>query len=127
MEWLLRDSADVVVIETGANDGLRGVHPDSLRANLRAIVREVRTGKPGATVIIAGMQAPPNMGAEYTRRFRGLYGEVARESGALLVPFLLDGVAGNAALNQGDGIHPNAAGAVVVAENVWRVLLAALR
>ncbi|HEY0970826.1 MAG TPA: arylesterase [Gemmatimonadales bacterium] len=120
--WLLRDPADVVVIETGANDGLRGVNPDSTRENLRRIVAAVREAQPGAAVMLVQMEAPPNLGESYTGRFRAMYPEVARESGAVLVPFLLDGVAGVASLNQADGIHPNEEGARRAAATVWEAL-----
>lgn len=119
MEWLLREPAAVVVIETGANDGLRGVDVDSTRANLAAIVREVKRSRPGATVLLVQMEAPPNMGEAYTRRFRENYAAVARSEGVELLPFLLDGVAGVRAMNQPDGIHPTREGAVRVAQNLW--------
>lgn len=122
IDWLLREPAEVVVIETGANDGLRGLEPDSTRANLRTIVARVRSALPAAEVVLVQMEAPPNLGAGYTTRFRAMYAEVARETGATLVPFLLDGVAGVARLNQADGIHPNEAGSALVAATVWRAL-----
>ena len=120
--WLLRDPADVVVIETGANDGLRGVNPDSTRENLRRIVAAVRDARPEARVLLVQMEAPPNLGEAYTSRFRAMYGEVASESGAKLVPFLLEGIAGVASLNQADGIHPNEAGARKAGAIVWAAL-----
>jgi acyl-CoA thioesterase-1 len=122
IEWLLREPADVVVIETGANDGLRGVNPDSTRENIRKLVAVVSERLPNAQLVILGMEAPPNLGVDYTTRFREMYGSVAREYGAALVPFLLEGVAGVRALNQGDGIHPNREGAEVVAGLVWKEL-----
>jgi acyl-CoA thioesterase-1 len=122
IEWLLRDPADVVMIETGANDMLRGLDPDSTRANVRAIVREVKARLPRAAIVLIGMQAPPNMGADYAARFAQLYAGVAAEEKVYLVPFLLQGVAGETSLNQSDGIHPNAAGARIAAENVWRIV-----
>lgn len=122
MGWLLREPPSVVVIETGANDGLRGVDPDSTAANLRRVVAEVRERAPGARLLLVQMEAPPNMGEDYTRRFRAIYPAVARESGAVLVPFLLEGVAGEVGLNQADGVHPNEAGARLVALTVWRSL-----
>ena len=126
IDWLLREPAAVVVIETGANDGLRGLDPDSTRANLRAIAGKVRSALPGAELLLVQMEAPPNLGADYTRRFRAMYGEVARETGATLVPFLLEGVAGVETLNQADGIHPNEEGAALVAGTVWQALGPAL-
>ena len=127
LEWLLRDSASVVMIETGANDGLRGQDVDSTRATLRAIVRRVKSVLPGATILLAQMESPPNLGERYTTAFRAMFPTVAREEGAILVPFLLDGVAGDPKMNQGDGIHPNEMGARIVAENVFRAVLPVLR
>ena len=124
---LLRDSAAVVMIETGANDGLRGQDVDSTRATLRAIVRRVKAVLPGATVLIAQMESPPNLGERYTTAFRAMFPAVAREEGIALLPFLLDRVAGVPALNQSDGIHPNEEGAKIVAENVFRAVLPILR
>lgn len=123
IDWLVsQETPRVVMIETGANDGLRGQSLDSLEANLEAIVRGFSTLTPRPLVIVAGMEALPNLGAAYTNRFRGIFPKVARANGALYLPFLLDGVAGNARFNQADGIHPNTEGAERVAENVWRVL-----
>ena len=110
-DWLLKDSAEVVVIETGANDGLRGLSIDDLRRNLTGIVTKVRAAFPSAEIVVVQMQAPPNMGGAYARRFAEVYAAVADAGGATLTPFLLDGVAGIASLNQGDGIHPTTDGA----------------
>lgn len=122
IDWLLNEPAAVVVIETGANDGLRGLNVDSTAANLRAIVQKVREKDARTRIAIIQMEAPPNLGAEYTKRFRAIYAGVARETKATLIPFLLDGVAGVSQLNQADGIHPTAVGAQRVANNVWRAL-----
>lgn len=122
VDWLLRDSAAVVMIETGANDGLRGQDVDSTRATLRAIVRRVKSLLPGATILLAQMESPPNLGERYTAAFRAMFPAVAREEGVTLVPFLLDRVAGVSEMNQGDGIHPNEAGAKIVADNVFRAV-----
>lgn len=122
VEWLLRDSAAVVMIESGANDGLRGQDIDSTRANLRAIVRRVKGVLPGATILLAQMESPPNLGERYTTAFRGMFPLVAREEGVTLVPFLLDRVAGEPEMNQPDGIHPNEKGSKIVAENVFLAL-----
>ena len=119
IDWLLRTDYALVIIETGANDGLRGLDIDSTRANLRAVVRRVRAALPRAKIALFSMEAPPNLGATYTRRFRESFEVVAREEGVTLMPFLLDGVAGVANLNQRDGIHPNVEGALRVASNVW--------
>jgi acyl-CoA thioesterase-1 len=126
-DWILREPVDVVVLETGANDGLRGVDPDSTRANVRAVLEKARAAHPGARLLLVQMEAPPNLGAGYTARFREMFPAVARATGATLVPFLLEGVAGIQSLNQPDGIHPNVAGERRVAANVWPALEGALR
>ena len=122
MDWILRAPADVIVIETGANDALRGLDPDSTRANLERIIARIRQALPRAQVVLVQMEAPPNYGIGYVRRFRAMYGDVARAEDVALAPFLLDGVAGLPELNQADGIHPNRRGAELVAANVWRAL-----
>lgn len=125
--WLLGQGAPaVVVVETGANDGLRGQPIDSLRANLEAILDTIDALKPRPVVFLAAMEALPNLGAEYGRAFRAVYPDVAARRDAILLPFLLEGVAGVDSLNQPDGIHPNPAGARRVAENVWRAVGPAL-
>ncbi len=118
-DWLLKEKTDLVVIETGANDGLRGLDPDSTAANLRAIIAKVKSAQPTAKILLVQMEAPTNLGAGYTRDFHALYGKVASESKVVLTPFLLDGVAGVRALNQGDGIHPLPEGARRAARTVW--------
>ena len=121
--WLLGQGAPaVVVIETGANDGLRGQSVDSLRANLEAILDTNEAVEPRPVIFLAAMEALPNLGVEYGRAFRAIYPDLAARRNAILLPFLLEGVAGVDSLNQPDGIHPNPAGARRVAENVWRVL-----
>jgi acyl-CoA thioesterase-1 len=126
--WLLQqDLPRVVVLETGANDGLRGLSLDSLEANLDAILAELGALTPPPKVFVAGMEALPNLGREYTNDFRALFPRAARAYGAEYLPFLLDGVAGNARFNQGDGIHPNAEGSRVIAERVWREIEPVLR
>ena len=127
VDWLLRGPADVVVIETGANDGLRGLNVDSTRANLQALIGKVKAARPSARILLAQMEAPPNLGAKYTAAFRAMYQDVARETGVSVMPFLLEGVAGVTRLNQGDGIHPNEEGEQIVASNVWRALEPLLR
>lgn len=126
LDWLLREPAAMVVLETGANDGLRGLDVDSTRANLEAIVQLVKRTLPEARIFLVQMEAPPNLGADYTRRFHDNYAQVARDQGVTLLPFLLDGVAGVRALNQGDGIHPTEQGARRVAQNLWPSLAPAL-
>jgi acyl-CoA thioesterase-1 len=122
MGWLLRQPVAVLVVETGANDGLRGQEPDATRANLQAILDEARKQAPPPKLVVVAMEALPNYGQEYRRKFRAIYPEIAKANGATLVPFLLEGVAGEARLNQPDGIHPTAEGQKVVAETVWKAL-----
>ena len=123
IDWLLaREQIAVLVVETGANDGLRGQNPDSVRARIQAIFDRTKALTPPPRLVIVGMEAMPNLGADYVRRFRAIFPELARANGATLIPFLLVGVAGVDSLNQEDGIHPNALGARRVAENVWKVL-----
>jgi len=126
MGWLLRRPAAVIVLETGANDGLRGLGASALRENLQAIIDTVKAVEPGARIILAGMEAPPNMGPQYTAQFRATFPGLAKENGLALIPFLLAGVGGVDTLNQADGIHPNVRGAELVASNVMRVLLPVL-
>jgi acyl-CoA thioesterase-1 len=127
IEWLLRQPAAVLVIETGANDGLRGLEVDSLRSKIQAIIDVAGKQSPKPAVLLVGMRAPPNLGFGYYRRFERVYSELARENDLPLVPFLLDGVAGRSALNQADMIHPTADGQQRMAETVWKVLEPILR
>ena len=122
MAWLLRQPVAVLVVETGANDGLRGQDPAATRENIQAILDEARRQQPSPKVVIAAMEALPNYGEEYRRRFRAIYPQLATANRATLVPFLLEGVAGDPKLNQPDGIHPTAEGHARVAENVWKAL-----
>lgn len=122
IDWLLRQPVAVLVLETGANDGLRGLTPDSLRANLEAIVRRARQASPPPAILLLGMEAPPNLGPEYTAAFRAAYRDAARTLGVPLVPFLLAGVGGVDSLNQADGIHPTAEGQRRIADTVWEAL-----
>lgn len=122
IEWVVRQPIAVLVLETGANDGLRGLNIDSTRSNIRAILEKVRSAHPDARLVLVQMEAPPNLGANYTSRFRAMFPAIASSTGATLVPFLLEGVAGHAELNQADGIHPNRKGSMLVAETVWRTL-----
>lgn len=122
LDWLLRDPPAILVVETGANDMLRGVNLDSTQANLSAFVRRARRADPGVTIVLAGMEAAPNLGPRYAAQFRALYRDLAAQEHLALIPFLLEGVGGVDSLNQADGIHPTAAGDRIVADNVWRVL-----
>ncbi|HEU4698747.1 MAG TPA: arylesterase [Gemmatimonadales bacterium] len=127
IDWVLRQPVAVLVVETGANDGLRGLPVEELRDNLRAILDRARRQTPPPRLVVVGMEAPPNLGARYTAAFRAVYPEVARAYDAALVPFLLAGVGGIDSLNQGDGLHPTARGQRVIAATVWRTLAPVLQ
>ena len=122
ISWLMRQRIDVLILELGGNDGLRGIAPEETEKNLRGIIDKVREKYPETLILIAGMQMPENMGPEYTTQFRELFHRVAREKRTELIPFLLEGVGGKAELNQPDRIHPTAQGHQVIAETVWKVL-----
>lgn len=122
IDWLLRSPVDVLLLELGANDGLRGVAPDATHQNLQEIIDRVRASNRRVEIVIAGMMVPPNMGPDYSDRFRKIFPALAEDNNTHLIPFLLEGVAGDPSLNLSDGIHPNAAGHRKVAENVWQVL-----
>jgi acyl-CoA thioesterase I len=122
LEWSLQQPVEVLVLELGANDGLRGLSVQQLRANLDSIMARTRARYPDADIVIAGMEAPPNLGRQYTESFRKTYSDLADKYDAVLIPFLLEGVAANAALNQEDGIHPSVAGHARIAETVWQSL-----
>jgi acyl-CoA thioesterase-1 len=118
----LKRKIDIFILELGINDAFRGVPVDQIRANLQAIIDQVKARNPNVRVVIAGMQLPNYAGDDYVSAFGKMFGELAAKNGAALVPYLLDGVAGDPSLNLPDGIHPNAAGQRILAENVWRVL-----
>ncbi len=124
LDWSLEGDVTVLIVALGANDGLRGLSPAEMKNNLATIL-ERATGK-GLTVILAGMEAPPNFGADYTRQFRSVYTDLAQQYRVRFIPFLLLGVAGDSTLNQADGIHPNVRGAQIVADLVWNELKPAL-
>lgn len=117
VDWVLRSRPDVVIVALGANDGLRGLPVDALRDNLEAVVGRVRAA--GARVLLVGMRVPPNYGADYARDFAAVFPTVARRLDVRLAPFLLEGVAGEAQLNQADGIHPTPEGQRIMAERLW--------
>ena len=122
VEWLLRQPVSVLVVETGANDGLRAQDVDAMRANIQAVIDHARQASPAPKLLLLGMEAPPNLGADYGVRFRQVYRDLAQANGVPLVPFLLAGVAGVPALNQADGIHPTAEGQERIAATVWEAL-----
>ena len=120
IDWILRQPVDVFVLELGANDGLRGIPISETKSNLQSIIDKVKALNPNAKLILAGMQIPPNMGQQYTSEFRNIYPDLAKKNNLTLIPFLLEGVGGEAQFNQEDGIHPTEEGQQIVAENVWR-------
>lgn len=122
IDWLLSQPVAVLVLELGANDALRGQAIGQTRNNLQEIITRTKAAHPGVSVVIAGMEAPPNMGRLYTGEFRRIFRELADENQAALIPFLLEGVGGVPELNQPDGIHPTAKGHEIMAGNVWAVL-----
>ncbi len=122
LDWVLNQKADIFILELGANDGLRGIPLEETRTNLQAIIDAVRQKNTDTQIILAGMQIPPNMGQDYTSEFRKIFPDLAEKNTLPLIPFLLEGVAGNPELNQEDGIHPTIEGQKIVANNVWTVL-----
>lgn len=122
IDWVMSQSVDVFVLELGANDGLRGLPLASTRKNLQGILDKVKLKYPNVEIVIAGMMVPPNMGETYSKEFGEIYPELARKNNAALIPFLLEGVAGNPDLNLPDGVHPNVEGHQIVADNVWKAL-----
>jgi len=122
IDWILRQPVDIFVLELGANDGLRGLPLDQTRKNLQQIIDKVRSKYPNVKLVLAGMMVPPNLGKEYTDQFKNIYPELAKQNKATLIPFLLEGVAGDEKLNQPDGIHPNVEGHKIVAKNITKVI-----
>jgi acyl-CoA thioesterase-1 len=125
--WVLRKPVEVFVLELGGNDGLRGLPLTDTRRNLQAIIDTVRRISPQTQIVLAGMQIPPNLGADYANEFKEVYAELAQKNDLVLIPFLLEGVGGVAKLNQPDGIHPTPAGHRLIARTVWSVLQPILR
>jgi len=122
IDWLLKRKMDVLVLELGGNDGLRGVPVTAMRDNLQGIIDRVKQRYPEARILVAGMRLPPNLGPDYTEAFRKVFAELAKKNNAALIPFLLEGVGGKPLLNQDDHIHPTADGHKIIAETVWKVL-----
>ncbi len=127
LDWLLRQPFDVLVLETGANDMLRGASPREVRTNLQAVIDRVKEERPRARIVVVGMLAMRNLGREYVEEFDSIYPRAARENQLPLVPFLLEDVAGVDTLNLPDAIHPNEAGHRRIAETVWKTLEPVLR
>lgn len=120
IDWILRQPIDIFVLELGANDGLRGLPLDQTRNNLQAIIDKVKAKNPDVKIVLAGMMVPPNLGKEYTTEFKNIYPNLAKTNKAALIPFLLEGVAGDGNLNIADGIHPNVEGHKIVANTVLK-------
>jgi len=122
IDWLLQNPVNILFLALGANDGLRGIPLDLSKKNLKEMIIKTRKKYPEVKIILAGMQIPPNMGADYTSKFKHIFIDLAKSENVKLLDFLLEGVGGNADLNQGDGIHPNEQGHKIIAENVWQTL-----
>lgn len=122
IEWILKSPVDIFVLELGANDGLRGIPIAETKKNLQSIINKVKAKYPQAILVLAGMQVPPNMGAQYSNDFKNLFIDLAKDNNMSFIKFLLEGVGGVRNLNQQDAIHPNVEGARIVADNVWVVL-----
>lgn len=122
IDWVLKQPVDIFILELGGNDALRGLPVKASRDNLQAIINKVKSRYPNCKIVLAGMLAPPNLGTSYTNAFKKMYPDLAKTNQAALIPFLLEGVGGNPALNLEDGIHPNVEGQKIVAENIWKVL-----
>jgi len=122
IDWILRQPIDVFVLELGGNDGLRGLPLVETKKNLQAIIDKVKAKYPKTKIVVVGMMVPPNMGKDYSTQFNEIFPALAKKNNAALMPFLLEGVAGNEKLNLPDGIHPNIEGHKIVAKNVKKVL-----
>lgn len=122
VDWILQQKVDVFVLELGGNDALRGIEPKIALQNLQTILDKVKAKHPTAPIVLAGMQAPRNMGTTYTEAFQAIYPKLAAQNKISLIPFILEGVGGVPTLNQGDGIHPNEAGNKIILENLWKNL-----
>lgn len=122
IDWILKQPVDIFILELGANDGLRGLPVEQTKKNLQAIINKVKAKNPNVKIVLAGMMVPPNIGPEYAENFKQIFPALATKNKAALIPFLLEGVAGDDKLNQPDRIHPTAAGHKIVAQNVLKVV-----
>lgn len=122
IDWTLQRDIDIMILELGGNDGLRGIDLNSTKENLQRIIDKVKAKNPEAKIILTGMQVPPNLGQDYTRQFKTIYPELAEENNLPLIPTIMDKIGGNEELMQGDGLHPTPEGHKVIAEMVWEVL-----
>lgn len=121
IDWILQQSVDIFVLELGGNDALRGLPLVESRKNLQTIIDKVKAKYPDCKIVVAGMMAPPNLGA-YAKDFQKIFPEIAKKNDAALIPFLLEGVGGDPKLNLPDGIHPTAEGHKILTETVWKIL-----
>lgn len=119
VDWILQQEVDIFLLGLGGNDGLRGIDPSNTKKNLLTIIEKVRDKNSSIEIILAGMEAPPNLGQQYTSNFRSVFREVANEKEVTFMPFLLEDVAGIEELNQPDGIHPTAEGQQIIANHIW--------
>jgi acyl-CoA thioesterase-1 len=124
IDWIARQKIDIFVLELGGNDGLRGIEPESTKGNLIKIIKKVRSKYPDVKILFTGMQAPPNMGIDYTEKFKNIFYSVADSMDVHFYPFILENVAGYEELNLPDGIHPTAEGHQIIADNLWPKLKA---
>ncbi len=122
INWLLKKRIDILVLALGANDGLRGQDVDATRENLQKIIDRTKEKYPDVQIVIAGMMVPPNLGKKYAAAFQSIFPTLAKKNDSVLIPFLLEGVAGTRKLNQADAIHPTAEGQKIIAETVWKHL-----
>jgi acyl-CoA thioesterase-1 len=122
INWVLNQPVDIFVLELGANDGLRGIPPEETHKNLQGIIDKVHEKNPKCSIILAGMMVPPNMGQDYSKKFATIFPSLSEANDSDLIPFLLEGVAGDPDLNLPDGIHPNVEGHKIVAGNIMKVL-----
>lgn len=122
IKWMMKNPVDIFILELGANDGLRGISTEATHKNLQFILTTVRESYPAAKILVTGMEVPPNMGTEYAEDFRKIFPRLAQDNEAVLMPFLLEDVAGEPELNQGDAIHPTEEGHKIVAKNLWSIL-----
>jgi acyl-CoA thioesterase I len=120
VEWVLKSRPDIVILELGGNDGLRGLNLQETKANLEGIIRHCQNAS--VTVVLAGMKLPPNYGVEYTQGFESIYPALAKQYRLTLIPFFLDGVAGSASLNQADGIHPTSEGYRIIVDRIFETV-----
>ncbi len=122
IDWVLQRPFDIFVLELGGNDALRGVEPENTKENLQRIIDKVSENRPESVIVLAGMEAPPNMGEDYILEFRQVFRDLAENNEVIFIPFILEGVAGEPDLNQADGVHPTAEGHRIIASHVWPYL-----